>query len=329
MSRGGMGYEISFAYNNFDNATMYPLILLILLVSIIVNMRAGALGEAADAPAGAAMNGAGKAVLANALRLIVGHPGGAGSCCTGSVGDVAMRSPLADHCRFTVQAGLDRTVLDASRRNSRRPSRGALLIAVVIGLSIGFLLGLHRLRQQVLEPMLVALYSIPKITLYPILLLDVRPRHVGQDRVRRHPRHHPDRAVHHQRACATSARSCSRPRALMGLGPLATVRAILLPAALPEIFTGFRIGFSLTLIGTLLGEMFASQRGLGYLLMNAIGLHNVDLIMALTFMLVVFAADREQHPARHRPAAASSVELTGGRGRHLRHLEWRPCPRRH
>ena len=38
MSRGGMGYEISFAYNNFDNATMYPLILLILLVSITVNI---------------------------------------------------------------------------------------------------------------------------------------------------------------------------------------------------------------------------------------------------------------------------------------------------
>ncbi|WP_210207951.1 ABC transporter permease [Bosea caraganae] len=38
MSSGGMGYEISFAYNNFDNATMYPLILLILLVSISINM---------------------------------------------------------------------------------------------------------------------------------------------------------------------------------------------------------------------------------------------------------------------------------------------------
>jgi NitT/TauT family transport system permease protein len=38
MSSGGMGYEISFAYNNFDNATMYPLILLILLVSISVNL---------------------------------------------------------------------------------------------------------------------------------------------------------------------------------------------------------------------------------------------------------------------------------------------------
>lgn len=38
MSTGGMGYEISFAYNNFDNSTMYPLILLILLVSVTINM---------------------------------------------------------------------------------------------------------------------------------------------------------------------------------------------------------------------------------------------------------------------------------------------------
>jgi NitT/TauT family transport system permease protein len=37
MSRGGMGYEISFAYTNFDNATMYPLIVLVLLVSMAVN----------------------------------------------------------------------------------------------------------------------------------------------------------------------------------------------------------------------------------------------------------------------------------------------------
>ena len=37
MSRGGIGYEISFAYTNFDNATMYPLIVLILGVSIVLN----------------------------------------------------------------------------------------------------------------------------------------------------------------------------------------------------------------------------------------------------------------------------------------------------
>jgi NitT/TauT family transport system permease protein len=37
MSRTGLGYEISFAYNNFDNKVMYPLILLILAVSVVVN----------------------------------------------------------------------------------------------------------------------------------------------------------------------------------------------------------------------------------------------------------------------------------------------------
>jgi NitT/TauT family transport system permease protein len=37
MSSSGMGYEISFAYNNFDNATMYPLIILVLVVAGTLN----------------------------------------------------------------------------------------------------------------------------------------------------------------------------------------------------------------------------------------------------------------------------------------------------
>ena len=41
MSTEGMGFEISFAYTNFDNATMYPLILLILMVSISINLLVG------------------------------------------------------------------------------------------------------------------------------------------------------------------------------------------------------------------------------------------------------------------------------------------------
>ena len=77
---------------------------------------------------------------------------------------------------------------------------------------------------------------------------------------------------------------------VLKLSKPAMVRSILFPAAVPEICTGLRVGFSLTLIGTVLGEMFASQHRLGYLLMNAIGLYNVEVIMAVTFLLVVFAA---------------------------------------
>ena len=38
MSGSGMGYEIAFAYNNFDNKVMYPLIMLVLVLVTIINM---------------------------------------------------------------------------------------------------------------------------------------------------------------------------------------------------------------------------------------------------------------------------------------------------
>ena len=38
MSGEGLGYQINFAYNNFDNDLMYPLILLIMVVATTINM---------------------------------------------------------------------------------------------------------------------------------------------------------------------------------------------------------------------------------------------------------------------------------------------------
>ena len=65
---------------------------------------------------------------------------------------------------------------------------------------------------------------------------------------------------------------------------------ILFPAALPEIFTGLRVGFSVTLLGTIMSEMFGSKRGVGFLLMSALGVNDVQMIMSLALMLVTFAA---------------------------------------
>jgi NitT/TauT family transport system permease protein len=232
------------------------------------------------------MNGAGKAAWLNALRLVVVILA-AWQLLYWSVGDVALRSPLATIAFLGKLASTSPFWVHLGETS--RAFAGALLFAIVIGLSVGFLLGLNRFANEVLEPVLVAVYSIPKITLYPILLLMFG---LGMSAKVAFGALHgvipitlfTINAVRNVRpVLIKSART-------MGLGPLATVREILLPAALPEIFTGLRIGFALTLIGTLLAEMFASQRGLGFLLMNAIGLHNVDLIMALTLILVAFAA---------------------------------------
>ena len=162
-------------------------------------------------------------------------------------------------------------------------------IAVVIGLGIGFLLGAHSMTGEVGEPILVALYSIPKVTLYPIILLIFgigMPAKVAFGAIQG--------IVPIALFAMNSIRNLNpvfaRTGRVLRLSPLASAQRILLPAALPEIVTGIRVGFSLTLIGTLLGEMFGSQRGLGYLLIQAMSLHNMRTIMSLTLLLVIFAA---------------------------------------
>jgi NitT/TauT family transport system permease protein len=182
----------------------------------------------------------------------------------------------------------------------------ALLLSVVIGLGVGLPVGLNRLATEITEPVLVTAYAIPKITLYPIVLLICG---IGL------PAKIAFGTIHGVIPIAIFAMNGVRQvnpvmlrtaRALR-LSGVQTIRNIVLPAALPEIFSGLRIGFSLTLIGTLLGEMFGSQKGLGYLLMTAIGLQNIDMIMAVTLLLVLFAAtlstallamDRRLHRAR-------------------------------
>jgi NitT/TauT family transport system permease protein len=164
----------------------------------------------------------------------------------------------------------------------------AIAIALALGLAIGLTLGFRKLAGQVFEPVLVALYSLPKVTLYPILLLTFG---LGISAKIAFGALHGfiPIALFTINAVRNVRPIFVKTARVLNYSTRETVLRVLIPAALPEIFSGIRIGLSLTLIGTLLGEMFASQRGLGYMLMNAIGLHNVDVIMSITFLLIVFA----------------------------------------
>jgi NitT/TauT family transport system permease protein len=203
------------------------------------------------------------------------------------VGEVALRSP-AETVEYTAEL-LARETFWPHLAETAKAFAAALAISIVLGLAVGFALGFHRLTNDVMEPVLVAVYSVPKLTLYPIVLLAF--------------------GLGMPAKIAFGVIHGFVPIALFTVGAVQNVKPVLIKtarvlkfswfdmvskvlfrAAVPEIFTGLRIGFTLTLIGTLLGEMFASQRGLGYMLMNAIGLHNVDVIMAVTFLLTVFAA---------------------------------------
>ena len=203
------------------------------------------------------------------------------------VGDVALRSPWQTIQFLSKLMQTDLFWLHLA--DSLKAFAVALAIAVVLGLLIGFALGLHRLSGEAMEPMLVALYSIPKITLYPIILLAFG---IGISAKIAFGAIHGiiPVALFTLNAVRTTKPILIKTGRVLKLSPTVMVREILFPAAVPEIFTGIRVGFSLTLIGTVLGEMFAAQRGLGYLLMSAISLYNIDLIMSVTFLLVVLAA---------------------------------------
>ena len=164
----------------------------------------------------------------------------------------------------------------------------AFAASAILGLALGLVLGVRRFAGDVAEPILAGFYTIPKVTLYPVVLLvfglgvsakvafgimhglvPVTLFTLGGVRALRP-------------VLVRSARA-------MRLTAWQTMRSVLLPACLPSILGGLRIGFSLSLLGVLIGEMFSSQRGLGFLLVNGLAQHNVPLTTAVVLVIVVGA----------------------------------------
>lgn len=164
----------------------------------------------------------------------------------------------------------------------------ALLIAVLGGLAIGLLLGLHRLSGEVAEPILVSLYSMPKVTLYPVILLVFG---LGMSAKVAFGAIHGiiPVAIFTMGAVKTIAPVYFKTARVLQLSRRQLVASVVIPAAVPELVSGLRVGFSLTLLGVIIGEMFASQHGLGFLVMNAIGTLDVPTMMAVVLLLASVA----------------------------------------
>ena len=202
-------------------------------------------------------------------------------------GEVAMSAPL-DTLRYTLRL-VGSAEFWPHVLTTGASFVGALAIAMTFGPVIGAVLGSHRLSGEVAEPILVSLYSIPKVILYPIILLLFGIGMAAEVAFG---------ALHGivpvmlftMNAVRNIKPVFIKTGRAMGLTSWTLMRAILFPAALPEIFTGLRVGFSVTLLGTIMSEMFGSKRGVGYLLMNALGINNVNLIMSLALLMVAFAA---------------------------------------
>jgi sulfonate transport system permease protein len=162
-----------------------------------------------------------------------------------------------------------------------------------IGTALGVLLAatfaLWPSMERVLRPFLIAIYSIPKIALAPLIVMwfglgiapkiilaaafvffivfmntvagisSVNPQHVDIMRV-------------------------------MGASRLAILRKLVLPTAVPFLILGMRLSVPEAMIGAVIGEFISANSGLGYLVYSASNELNTAVSMAALLVLVLVVA---------------------------------------
>ena len=174
----------------------------------------------------------------------------------------------------------------------------------LLGMFIGYLLGMSPTTEFVLSPYILALQIAPKVafaplfvmwfgyTIYPKILVAIlivffpvmvnvltAIRNVDIDQV-------------------NLARSFTANRWQI-------FRLIEFPAAMPPLFSGLRIGATLAVIGVVVGELVGGNSGLGYLLVFGEGSGNTAMVFVaiimltiigvIAYVLVIFAERRVLH----------------------------------
>jgi NitT/TauT family transport system permease protein len=73
-----------------------------------------------------------------------------------------------------------------------------------------------------------------------------------------------------------------------GASRLAIFRSILIPAALPSFLMGIRLGVGRGVLGVVVGELYASQAGIGYQLVTYGSAMRVDLLLVYALVVSIF-----------------------------------------
>ncbi|MET4579435.1 ABC transporter permease [Ottowia thiooxydans] len=159
-----------------------------------------------------------------------------------------------------------------------------LLLSLVVGVPVGLLFAYSKFVERVLEPFFLGLYSIPRIALAPLFILwfGIGPMskivmafslvvfvvilntYEGM------------RGVDRDLVDMLKAMRASRTYIF---------RKVTLPSIVPWIFASIRVGVGLALIGSVVGELLGSNRGLGWYVEHAAG--RIDVIGVFTGLVIL------------------------------------------
>jgi ABC-type nitrate/sulfonate/bicarbonate transport system permease component len=182
----------------------------------------------------------------------------------------------------------------------------AFAISTTSGITIGFFISRSPYLIRVFEPLFAGIYSIPIILFLPLYILffglGIESKIALGTTISFFP------IVintitgfgYVDRTLVTAARS-------MGASDFQLFRYVLLPAALPVILTGLRMGFTVALLSIIGSETIASLAGLGHRIVHlAEGMEMARMFAYIAFVVVIAAvlngivSSLEARGRRHR-----------------------------
>jgi sulfonate transport system permease protein len=162
------------------------------------------------------------------------------------------------------------------------------LIGSTTGIIAGVGLGLSRTLADIVNPFIVALYSLPKVAMGPLFILWFG---IGME-------------MKVALAAITvfflvfwNAYSGVRQNdeelsgivRLMGASRIQMIYKIVVPGAMAWIYTGLKLSVPYALIGAIVGEIIASNRGLGYLISYSAGAFDTTGVVAALLVLMAIS----------------------------------------
>ena len=140
--------------------------------------------------------------------------------------------------------------------------------ACVVGIILGYLMGMYKWFDDVMDPWIATLYSIPIIAIVPLIIIWFGIGMVSKVIV-----------VFKITAVAIILNTAAGIKNLdpiwlelaksLRLSGWKTTYKIRVPGALPYIITGLRLGVGRALLGVIVAELMAANAGLGYLLRDS------------------------------------------------------------
>jgi NitT/TauT family transport system permease protein len=160
------------------------------------------------------------------------------------------------------------------------------LIGSAAGVATGLLLGLAPTVARVAAPFITALYSLPKIALAPVFVIlfgiglesKIMLVAVTVFFLLLYNTLDGIKDVDHDLGEALE---------VMGATPSELILKVLVPGTMPWIFAGLRIAVRYAFTATILGELIASNRGIGFLIDSSAGQFDASGVFAAVFVLII------------------------------------------